>query len=699
MVIGDDGVRGVRGGDVVKRAARRMGDAEDGVRRREGGVVDGAGDGDGDDVDGCASDAAAPDGDRGVVVDVCELEKDALRRRFTSSVGACDEDEGAIVDAGLKTTSRRPLAVVVHEVTYEVRKRGDAHARVRLLDDVSAVFPPGKISALMGPSGAGKTTLLDVVSGRKTQGYLRGRVVVGDEPASKAALKTCAAYVEQFDCLLPSLTVRETLMYQAQLKGRPDVSAKEREAHVERLLDDLRLRSCADVIVGSSLSRGVSGGQAKRVNIGISLVTQPRVLFLDEPTSGLDSKTSYDLMRVIRKFADEDGVAVIATIHSPSSEAFRQFDRLLMLKGGRVTYAGPLFGEEGAETYFYSLGYFFDPNDNFADFLISTAADDAADFPREFAQSFHHKRNRDEVRKYIKDVVHRKSIGDTSSSLSSAIAEAPARSSFVNAVWTLLKYRTSRNYRNAQFVGARCAGHLIFAVVMATMYWNQGRSMSLASQINVSNMLFMNNVLPAFAAGAYLPSILMERPLLYRELDDGCYPLLAYITYKVIEEAIVAFVVSLLATTIVYNAVGLIGNFAVDWLTYFGVQQCGAAIAYACAAVARDVDAANAILPVYNVLQILFAGLLLHAEDVPRGWSFWPPTLFVRYGWQAQMLNHFKRAEPSVFLDADGALEGITGYYDIRGSVRGNVLFLYLLWIVWLALATIVTATVRHQQR
>ena len=114
MVIGDDGVRGVRGGDVVKRAARRMGDAEDGVRRREGGVVDGAGDGDGDDVDGCASDAAAPDGDRGVVVDVCELEKDALRRRFTSSVGACDEDEGAIVDAGLKTTSRRPLAVVVH---------------------------------------------------------------------------------------------------------------------------------------------------------------------------------------------------------------------------------------------------------------------------------------------------------------------------------------------------------------------------------------------------------------------------------------------------------------------------------------------------------------------------------------------------------------------------------------------------------
>jgi len=647
-------------------------------------------------------DETTPSVAEATAIDVDALERERLRERCARASARMGDGLGDGEDVkGRKARasagrSGTPLAVVVHEVTYEVRKRGSKGAKLRLLDDVSAVFLPGKISALMGPSGAGKTTLLDVISGRKTQGYLTGRVVVGDEPASKEALKKCAAYVEQFDCLLPSLTVRETLMYQAELKDGPKVAASERAASVERLVEDLGLRSCVDVVVGSSLSRGISGGQAKRVNIGISLVTQPRVLFLDEPTSGLDSKTSYDLMRVIRKFADEDGVTVIATIHSPSSEAFRQFDRLLMLRNGKVTYAGPLFGEEGAEAYFYSLGYFFDPNDNFADFLISTAADDATDFTHEFAQSFHHKRNRDEVRKYIKDVVRRKSMGDTVSTIA---AESPAQSSFLNTAMTLLKYRTARNYRNAQFVGARSVGHVIFAVVMGTMYWNQGSSFSLDSQINVSNMLFMNNVLPAFAAGAYLPSILMERPLLYRELDDGCYPLLAYIAYKVFEEAGVAFFVSLIATAIVYNAVGLVGNFAVDWLVYFGVQQCGTAIAYACAAVARDVDAANAILPVYNVLQILFAGLLLHAEDVPRGWSFWPPTLFVRYGWQAQMLNHFQRAEPRVFLDANGALEGITSYYDIRGSVRGNVLFLYLLWVVWLALATIVTATVRHQQR
>ena len=184
-------------------------------------------------------------------------------------------------------------------------------------------------------------------------------------------------------------------------------SAAERDCIVERLIEDLRLQKCADVVVGNALSRGISGGQAKRVNIGISLVTRPRVLFLDEPTSGLDSKTSFDLMRVIRKFSDTDGVTVIATIHSPSSEAFRQFDRLVMLKAGRVTYAGPLFGEEGAEAYFYSLGHHCDPSENFADFLIATVADDAVDFANEFRASFHHKRNRDEVRKYVKEVVRR----------------------------------------------------------------------------------------------------------------------------------------------------------------------------------------------------------------------------------------------------------------------------------------------------
>ena len=694
----------------------RSDDGDDGRRRRVTTMTmmtttggGGGGDDDRDDVDIERGDAGVVqlDDDSGSMIESLDTEEtttpvvrvvaDASVAKTTSGcddgIDEAEKKENVSSDGG----GDARLAVALHEVRYEVRHRSDARKKLTLLNDVSCAFPPGSVSALMGPSGAGKTTLLDVISGRKTQGELTGRIVVGKEPASKGALKSCAAYVEQFDCLLPSLTVRETLMYQSELQKKEGETLDALEKRVERLIEDLMLESCKDTIVGNSLSRGVSGGQAKRVNIGISLVTRPRILFLDEPTSGLDSKTSYDLMSVVRKFADDDGVTVIATIHSPSSEAFRQFDRLLMLKNGSVTYAGALFGEEGAESYFYSLGYYFDPSDNFADFLIGAAAENAVDFAREFKSSFHHKRNRDEVRKYVREVVDRRRAGDVVSHL---MMDEQPRWQILSSVYTLLKYRTWRNYRDVQFVGARSAGHLIFATVMATMYYAQGKNLDLDSQINVSNMLFMNNVLPAFAAGAYLPSILMERPLLYRELDDGCYPLPAYIAYKVIEEALIALFVSLFATLIVHYSVMLDGSFLIDWFTYFGIQQCGVAVAYVCAAVARDVDAANAILPVYNVLQILFAGLLLHSEDVPTGWAWWPPTLFVRYGWQAQVLNHFKRAEPPVFLADDGvSLEGITAYYDIKGTVNGNLTLLYLLWIAWLAIAATVTAKVRHQIR
>jgi ABC-type lipoprotein export system ATPase subunit len=155
--------------------------------------------------------------------------------------------------------------------------------RLALLTDVTAAFPAGRLTALMGPSGSGKSTLLDLMSGRKTTGRVaRGTILFAGQKASAPFLRRYAGYVEQFDTLLPVLTPREMLLYTAELK-RPvsEPRAAKREA-VEAVLDKLALRSCADVVVGSALHKGISGGQAKRTNIGIALVTSPRVLFLGE---------------------------------------------------------------------------------------------------------------------------------------------------------------------------------------------------------------------------------------------------------------------------------------------------------------------------------------------------------------------------------------------------------------------------------
>ena len=141
------------------------------------------------------------------------------------------------------------LPVVVQNVSYRVKHKTKKNEMIKLLNEVSVVFQPCRVTALMGPSGAGKTTLLDVIAGRKTQGTLEGQIFVGEKISSAKVLKSCAAYVEQFDNLLPTLTVRETLLYAAELK-RPNVkekwqaaiAAEQRVKDVDKLLDTLQLR-------------------------------------------------------------------------------------------------------------------------------------------------------------------------------------------------------------------------------------------------------------------------------------------------------------------------------------------------------------------------------------------------------------------------------------------------------------------------
>jgi ATP-binding cassette, subfamily G (WHITE), member 2 len=104
-------------------------------------------------------------------------------------------------------------------------------------------------------------------------------------PPSTAFLRRFTGYVEQFDTLLPILTVEEMLLYTAELKRPMSETFATKKKVVEGVLDSLALTSCRDVQIGSAAVKGISGGQAKRVNIGLALVTNPRVMFLDEPTS------------------------------------------------------------------------------------------------------------------------------------------------------------------------------------------------------------------------------------------------------------------------------------------------------------------------------------------------------------------------------------------------------------------------------
>lgn len=117
----------------------------------------------------------------------------------------------------------------------------------------------------------------------------------------------------------------------------------------------LGLDNIMDSVVGTEEDRGISGGQRKRVNIGMELVAEPSVLFLDEPTSGLDSSMAHEICQTLRRIAHVRNILVTAIIHSPSPSTFRLFDDILLLgKGGRVVYFG---ATEKLHSYLSEVGF------------------------------------------------------------------------------------------------------------------------------------------------------------------------------------------------------------------------------------------------------------------------------------------------------------------------------------------------------
>merc|ERR1711937_1065840 len=149
------------------------------------------------------------------------------------------------------------------------------------------------------------------------------------------------------------------LMYTAELKLPAAMTKKDKETRVDEIISKLRLEKCRNSLIGNPLRRSISGGQAKRVNIGCALVTSPKAIFLDEPTSGLDSRMANEVIMILKNLASE-GCCVVATVHAPSSFAFSLFDDLLMLQqGGRVVYRGTV---SSVQQYFESQGHIFPGN-------------------------------------------------------------------------------------------------------------------------------------------------------------------------------------------------------------------------------------------------------------------------------------------------------------------------------------------------
>ncbi|CAH1414178.1 unnamed protein product [Lactuca virosa] len=208
-----------------------------------------------------------------------------------------------------------------------------------LLNDLSGQAMRGEIMAIMGPSGAGKSTFLDALAGRIAQGSLEGSVRIDGKPVTASYMKMISSYVMQDDQLFAMLTVFETFMFAAEVRLPPSLSRAEKKNRVVELLDQLGLTSTAHTYIGDEGRRGVSGGERRRVSIGIDIIHKPSLLFLDEPTSGLDSTSAFSVVEKVKDIA-RSGSIILMTIHQPSFRIQMLLDRITVLARGKLIYLG-----------------------------------------------------------------------------------------------------------------------------------------------------------------------------------------------------------------------------------------------------------------------------------------------------------------------------------------------------------------------
>lgn len=254
-----------------------------------------------------------------------------------------EEGGGQVLIPDVSQWQGRPLyEIEAWELFLEVPDRDNPSAQKVLLDRISFKALPGDMIALMGPSGAGKTTLLLALNG-----YLppsSGLVRINGENlyAIYDNLRGSIGYVPQDDIVHPELTVFEAVRYSARFRLPPDYSDEEIDRRVNETLAQLGLEGVRNLQIGRPEKKILSGGQRKRVNIAMELVTDPVILFLDEPTSGLAADDTTALINLLHDLTKNTGKTIIMTIHQPAKDEFEKFNLCLILGyGGVPMYYGP----------------------------------------------------------------------------------------------------------------------------------------------------------------------------------------------------------------------------------------------------------------------------------------------------------------------------------------------------------------------
>ncbi|KAF5913131.1 hypothetical protein HPG69_009082, partial [Diceros bicornis minor] len=414
------------------------------------------------------------------------------------------------------------------------------------IQNLSFKVRSGQMLAIIGSSGCGRASLLDVITGRGDGGKIKsGQIQINGQPSTPQLVRKCVAHVRLHDQLLPHLTVRETLAFVAQLRLPRTFSQAQRDKRVDDVIAELRLRQCADTRVGNTYVRGVSGGERRRVSIGVQLLWNPGILILDEPTSGLDSFTAHNLVKTLSRLAKGNRLVLIS-LHQPRSDIFRLFDLVLLMTSGTTIYLG---AAQHMVQYFTEVGHPCPRYSNPADFYVDLTSIDRRSREQEVASRekawslaalF-----REKVRDFD-DFLWRAEEREPGVGTCAESSPAPQRDidhlqtstklpSSVQQFTTLIRRQISNDFRDLPTLLIHGAEACLMSLIIGFLYYGHGSS-SLSFTDKAALLFMIGALIPFNVILDVIAKCHSERAMLYYDLEDGLYTAGPYFFAKILGE-------------------------------------------------------------------------------------------------------------------------------------------------------------------
>lgn len=524
---------------------------------------------------------------------------------------------------------------------------------VCLINSCSGSVRAGEVMALMGPSGSGKTTLLNVLAQRGVPPHATNSGTVSTESfiVNASNVRQFSSYVEQEDSLIGSLTVRETVDFACQFndanldarlaKGESvDRPASSPAKRVDDVLSYLGLKDQQNVRVGTPIRKGISGGQKRRLSVAAQIVGSPSVLFLDEPTSGLDSTAAFHVVKAVKDAAKAMDMAVIMSIHQPSTATFQLFDKVMFLSKGSTIYNGR---SDKLLEHFEKVGYPIPPRYNPAEYILELTNTDFSGESGTFEDD--ERTVVDHLATEWEKAAHDVAVSYVESSVSFTLCRNLLACILLQSKQTLILSRRLfiKARRDILAYYVRIAMYLGLAILMGTVWLRLGNDQTDIQPI--INAMFFSGAFLSFMTVAYIPAYLEDYHSYKKEFMNGQYGPGAFVIANFLVGLPFIFVIVCLFSVVTYFMCNFRHSASGFWyyvMWLFLDLLAAESLTIFVATLAPIFVVALALTAFANGLWMSVGGFLVSSNILNAFWYYtfyW--VNYQRYTFQGMMFNEF----------------------------------------------------------